>query len=224
MNELKRLVKTTGVYFLGTVGTKLISFLLLPLYTAFLLPSQYGQYDVNITYATLISSVCFLDIWTGIMKYMFENEMKLEFISKAKNEAFARVTVAAFASQLDPTIEELADIKTAVSEAVTNCIIHGYENKQGIVKIVGHLKENEIILEISDQGKGIENIDIAKEPLYTTRPNLERSGMGFTIMESFMDTMEIESIVGLGTKITMTKKIKPRMETEEEDFQMITKD
>lgn len=158
------------------------------------------------------------------MKDIFENEMKLEFISRSSNEAFARVTVAAFVAQLDPTIEELSDIKTAVSEAVTNCIIHGYENKQGIVKIVGHLKENEIILEISDKGKGIENIDIAKEPLYTTKPNLERSGMGFTIMESFMDHMEIESIVGLGTKITMSKKIKPKIETEEEDFQMITKD
>lgn len=158
------------------------------------------------------------------MKEVFENEMKLEFISKSSNEAFARVSVAAFAAQLDPTIEELADIKTAVSEAVTNCIIHGYENKQGIVKIVGRLKEDEIILEISDKGKGIENIDIAKEPLYTTKPNLERSGMGFTIMESFMDTMEIESIVGLGTKVTMTKRIKPKFEEEEEEFQMITKD
>lgn len=158
------------------------------------------------------------------MKDVFENEMKLEFISKSTNEAFARVAVAAFASQLDPTIEELADIKTAVSEAVTNCIIHGYETKQGIVKIVGRLRENEIILEISDNGKGIENIDIAKEPLYTTKPNLERSGMGFTIMESFMDSMEIESIVGLGTKVTMSKKIKPRMEKRDEDFQMITKD
>lgn len=158
------------------------------------------------------------------MKDIFENEMKLEFISKSKNEAFARVAVAAFATQLDPSIEELADIKTAVSEAVTNCIIHGYDSKPGIVKIVGHLKEDEIILEISDKGKGIENIDIAKEPLYTTKPNLERSGMGFTIMESFMDSMEIESIIGLGTKITMSKKIKPKEEAEEEDFQMITKD
>lgn len=158
------------------------------------------------------------------MKDVFENEMKLEFISRSSNEAFARVSVAAFVAQLDPTIEELADIKTAVSEAVTNCIIHGYENQQGIVKIIGRLKENEIILEISDKGKGIENIDIAKEPLYTTKPNLERSGMGFTIMESFMDTMEIESIVGLGTKVTMTKKIKPKPEKEEEEFQMLTKD
>ena len=99
------------------------------------------------------------------MKERFENEMKLEFISKSANEAFARISVAAFASQLDPTIEELADIKTAVSEAVTNCIIHGYENKQGIVRIIGRLIDNKIIIEISDSGKGIENIDIAKEPL-----------------------------------------------------------
>ena len=138
----------------------------------------------------------------------FENEMNLEFISKSSNEAFARIAVAAFASQLDPTIEELADIKTAVSEAVTNCIIHGYENEAGIVKIHTRLYKNEIIIEIADNGKGIENIEMAKEPLYTTKPNLERSGMGFTIMESFMDKIEIESIVGVGTKITMYKKIK----------------
>ena len=151
----------------------------------------------------------------------FENEMKLEFISKSVNEAFARISIAAFASQLDPTIEELADIKTAVSEAVTNCIIHGYDNRQGIVKIVSRLKNNEIIIEISDNGKGIENVDIAKEPLYTTKPNLERSGMGFTIMESFMDSLEIESIVGLGTKVTMSKKIKPKTE-ENDEFELIS--
>ena len=151
----------------------------------------------------------------------FENEMKLEFISKSVNEAFARISIAAFASQLDPTIEDLADIKTAVSEAVTNCIIHGYDNKQGIVKIVAKLKNNEIIIEISDNGKGIENVDIAKEPLYTTKPNLERSGMGFTIMESFMDNLEIESIVGLGTKVTMSKKIKPKTE-ENDEFELIS--
>ncbi len=154
----------------------------------------------------------------------FENEMKLEFISKSANEAFARVSVAAFASQLDPTIEELADIKTAVSEAVTNCIIHGYDKRQGIVKIFARLKENEIILEISDKGKGIENIDMAKEPLYTSKPNLERSGMGFTIMESFMDKVDVESVVGLGTKVTMSKKIKNKIENDddEEEFSMIT--
>lgn len=142
------------------------------------------------------------------MKRNFDNEMKLEFISKSANEAFARIAVAAFVSQLDPTIEELADIKTAVSEAVTNCIIHGYEDKQGIVKIKAKLKQNQIIIEISDQGKGIENINIAKEPLYTTKPNLERSGMGFTIMESFMDNVEVDSVLGVGTKVTMSKKIK----------------
>ena len=155
------------------------------------------------------------------MKDNFTNEMKIEFISKSSNEAFARIAVAAFASQLDPTIEELADIKTAVSEAVTNCIIHGYDKKQGIVKIVSKLKENEIIIEISDKGKGIENIDEAKEPLYTTKPNLERSGMGFTIMESFMDRMEVESILGLGTKVTMSKIIKPKTDNEDEDFKML---
>ena len=155
------------------------------------------------------------------MKEKCENEMKLEFISKSSNEAFARVAVAAFAAQLDPTIEELADIKTAVSEAVTNSIIHGYEDKQGIIKIVCKLKENEIIIEISDTGKGIEDIEAAKEPLYTTKPNLERSGMGFTIMESFMDSMEIESIIGLGTKVTMSKKIKEKEEKTEDEFEML---
>ena len=158
------------------------------------------------------------------MKEKFENEMKLEFISKSSNEAFARVAVAAFAAQLDPTIEELADIKTAVSEAVTNSIIHGYEDKQGIIKVVCKLKENEIIIEISDTGKGIEDIEAAKEPLYTTKPNLERSGMGFTIMESFMDSMEIESIVGLGTKVTMSKKIKEKEEKTEDEFEMLVND
>ena len=156
------------------------------------------------------------------MKEIYNNEMKLEFISKSSNEAFARIAVAAFASQLDPTIEELAYVKTAVSEAVPNCIIHGYDKKQGIVKISAKLKENEIIIEISDKGKGIENIEIAKEPLYTTKPNLERSGMGFTIMESFMDKMEVESIVGLGTKITMSKIIKPKQEDDSDEFEMLT--
>ena len=150
--------------------------------------------------------------------------MKLEFISKSSNEAFARIAVAAFASQLDPTIEELADIKTAVSEAVTNCIIHGYENRQGVVKIIAKLKENKIIIEISDKGNGIENVEIAKEPLYTTKPNLERSGMGFTIMESFMDKLEIESIVGLGTKVKMIKEIRSKKDIENEEFEMITKE
>lgn len=158
------------------------------------------------------------------MKEEIENEMKLEFLSKGSNEAFARITVAAFASQLDPSIEELADIKTAVSEAVTNCIIHAYDNKQGIIKINAKLQKNEIVIEISDHGKGIENIDVAKEPLYTTKPNLERSGMGFTIMESFMDKMQVESIVGLGTKVILTKKIKKGDIKEENELISLTKE
>ena len=137
------------------------------------------------------------------MRNRYENEMKLEFLSKSNNEAFARIAVAAFVSQLDPTIEELADIKTAVSEAVTNAIIHGYEEKEGMVKIVCKLIGNSVVIEVSDTGKGIENIELAKQPLYTSKPNLERSGMGFTIIESFMDEMKIESVVGLGTKVTM---------------------
>ena len=102
------------------------------------------------------------------MHSLYDNEMKLEFLSKSNNEAFARITVAAFASQLDPTIEELADIKTAVSEAVTNCIIHGYENTEGIVKITAKLFANTIEIEISDSGIGIEEIELARKPLNTT--------------------------------------------------------
>ena len=138
---------------------------------------------------------------------IYDNEMKLEFVSKSSNEAFARITVAAFASQLDPTIEEIADIKTAVSEAVTNCIIHCFENTVVIVKIEFKLKGNWIEIQIADTGKGIENIELAKKPLYTTKANLERSGMGFTIMESFMDEMKVESIPDMGTKVTMKKYI-----------------
>ena len=142
------------------------------------------------------------------MKEQFENEMKLEFISKASNEAFARISVAAFVAQLDPTVEEISDIKTAVSEAVTNSIIHGYEDSEGEVIVNCKISGETITIEVSDSGKGIENIEEARKPLYTSKPNLERSGMGFTIMESFMDEMKIESIVGLGTKVTMKKTIK----------------
>ena len=148
---------------------------------------------------------------------IYDNEMKLEFVSKSANEAFARISVAAFASQLDPTIDELADIKTAVSEAVTNCIIHGYEDKEGIVKIRARIIKNNVEIEISDTGKGIENVELARKPLYTTKANLERSGMGFTIMESFMDEVEIDSVLGLGTKVTMRKKIKKHVVDDIED-------
>lgn len=149
------------------------------------------------------------------MKSMYDNEMELSFISKSNNEAFARITVAAFAAQLDPTIEELADIKTAISEAVTNCIIHGYEDTEGTVKIKAKLLDNTLEVEISDNGKGIEDIELARKPLYTTKGNLERSGMGFTIMESFMDEVEIQSVVGIGTKIVMKKAIKKEQKQEE---------
>jgi stage II sporulation protein AB (anti-sigma F factor) len=136
-----------------------------------------------------------------------KNEMLLEFESKSQNESFARTVVAAFAAQLDPTIEELADIKTAVSEAVTNSIIHGYADCLGIIKMHCVISGNEILVEIIDEGAGIENIEKAMEPLYTTRPELERSGMGFSFMEAFMDELEVESVVGKGTVIRMKKKV-----------------
>ena len=138
----------------------------------------------------------------------YENEIKLEIKSKSKNEAFARVAVAAFASQLDPTIEQIADIKTAVSEAITNCIIHAYDNCDGIIKINAFLTKDSIIIEIIDFGKGIENVEMARQTLYTSKPDADRSGMGFTIMESFMDELKVESILNMGTKIQMKKIIK----------------
>ena len=155
------------------------------------------------------------------MNNIYDNEMKIEFLSKSNNEAFARISVAAFVAQLDPTLEEIADIKTAVSEAVTNSIIHGYEERLGIVKLVCKIREKEIFIEISDSGKGIENVEIAKQPLYTTKANLERSGMGFTIMESFMDDVQVESVLGLGTKVTMRKAIKSSSKKEEFAFSTI---
>ena len=155
-------------------------------------------------------------IWLKIirikMNRKIKNEMKIEFLSKSANEAFARISVAAFASQLDPTIEEIADIKTSVSEAVTNTIIHAYPNKDGIVKLKAILLEDEIEIEVSDNGQGIENVEEARKPLFTTKGNLERSGMCFTIMDNFMDSLKVESIVGIGTKVTMNKKIKKTKE------------
>lgn len=135
------------------------------------------------------------------------NEMRLEFESKSQNESFARTVVAAFAAQLDPTIEELADIKTAVSEAVTNSIIHGYTDYVGIIKMRCITCGNELTVEICDKGVGIENIAKAKEPLYTTRPELERSGMGFSFMQAFMDELEVESTIGIGTLVRMKKRV-----------------
>lgn len=134
--------------------------------------------------------------------------MKLEFESKSTNESFARVVVAAFAAQLDPTLEELSDIKTAVSEAVTNAIIHGYEYGEGIITVECSIYESIIEIEISDSGKGIGDLKKAMEPFFTSKPNLERSGMGFTVMETFMDSLEVESVEGKGTIIKMSKRIR----------------
>ena len=139
------------------------------------------------------------------MEEKIDNKMKIEFLGLPNNEAFARITVASFASCLDPTIEEISDIKTAVSEAVTNDIVHGYEKEIGIVTINSRIKHNTIEIEIIDKGKGIENVKKAMEPLYTTKPEEERSGMGFTIMENFMDEVKVESNLGQGTKVFMKK-------------------
>lgn len=137
---------------------------------------------------------------------MVDNKMKIEFLSKSQNESFARVAVAAFISQLDPTVEDITDVKTAVSEAVTNSIIHGYENSEtGIVEIEASIENGEVTIIVSDKGLGIEDVSKAMEPLYTSRPDLERSGMGFTVMETFMDSLEVFSKRGNGTRIVMKK-------------------
>lgn len=153
-----------------------------------------------------------------------KNEMTLEFDGISDNESFARVAVAAFVSSLDPTLEEIADIKTAVSEAVTNAIIHGYENLYGYgrpgnkrpddqplhpgkVRISCRLEGKLLHIEIEDWGKGIEDVEKAMEPLFTTKPELERSGMGFAFMEAFMDDLEVKSRPGEGTKVIMCKRL-----------------
>ena len=140
---------------------------------------------------------------------MSGNKMKMEFLSKSQNESFARVAVAAFISQLDPTMEEITDVKTAVSEAVTNSIIHGYGDREdGIVKIQCEIFEKDITIIVEDDGIGIEDVKQAMTPLYTSRPDLERSGMGFTVMETFMDELKVESTEKNGTRVIMKKKLK----------------
>ncbi len=138
-----------------------------------------------------------------------KNVMELKFASRSENESFARVAVAAFVSQLDPTMDELTDIKTVVSEAVTNAIIHGYDSQpDGIVYIRAEIENDKIYITVEDNGAGIEDIEQARQPLYTTKPELERSGMGLTIIENFMDEVEIDSVKGEGTRIRMMKRIK----------------
>jgi stage II sporulation protein AB (anti-sigma F factor) len=140
------------------------------------------------------------------------NHMKLEIPSKSQNEAFARVVVAAFAAQADPTIDEISDVKTAVSEAVTNAVIHGYENGPGTIIITAMLDGRRLEVTVTDYGVGIGNLEQARQPLYTSKPELDRSGMGFTIMENFMDECRVDSEVGKGTTVIMAKTF-ARLET-----------
>lgn len=136
-----------------------------------------------------------------------KNKMKLEFLSVSQNEKFARTAVAAFITQLNPTLDEIEDIKAAVSEAVTNSIIHGYKDNQGTVGVRCSYEDNTVKIVISDSGCGIEDVDLARTPLYTGSEDSERSGLGFTVMETFMDEIEVESLKGKGTTVTLTKKI-----------------
>lgn len=136
------------------------------------------------------------------------NEMKITFKSKSENEVFARICVSAFILPLDPKLNDVTDIKTAVSEAVTNAIIHGYNNDDGDVELICNYSNNTVYIEVRDNGCGIEDIKLAKKPMYTSKPNLERSGMGFTVMEAFMDSLEVISALGKGTCIKMHKVLK----------------
>lgn len=137
-----------------------------------------------------------------------KNEMQIQFASQSINEGFARVSISSFIAQLDPTVEELYDIKMAVSEAVTNAIVHGYENQEeGLVIIKCSYEERNIEIEIIDQGKGIKSIEEAMQPLYTTSLDEERAGLGFTVMQEMMDEVEVCSHPGLGTTIKMKKSL-----------------
>lgn len=136
-----------------------------------------------------------------------DSRMYVEFDSVSDNEAFARVTVAAFITRLDPTLDEIEDVKTAVSEAVTNAIIHGYQNQEGIISLECLIHNREVTVIVRDKGVGIEDVEKAREPLFTTREEEERSGMGFSFMEIFMDSLTVESEVSEGTTVIMKKNI-----------------
>ena len=135
------------------------------------------------------------------------NEMMVEFGSTAQNEGFARMVVAAFIISTNPTLEEVSDVKTAVSEAVTNAIIHGYEKGSGKIRLRAEVDDRKVYIEVMDYGRGIEDVAKAMEPLYTTKPEEDRSGMGFSFMEAFMDRLEVESTPGQGTTVKMWKEI-----------------
>ena len=143
-----------------------------------------------------------------------KEEMKLEFDAISENEGLARVVIAAFLTRLDPTLELLLDVKTAVSEAVTNAVIHGYEEKGGKIQMTATLENGQLSLSISDKGVGIENVQEAMQPLFTTRPEGERSGMGFSFMEAFMDRVEVESSPGNGTIVHMWKSFQENILSE----------
>lgn len=138
----------------------------------------------------------------------YKNEMTLEFLALSENESFARLAVASFCASKLKTVEEVEDVKTAVSEAVTNAIVHGYLGGEGYVKVKVLVDEEKIEIEISDSGVGIEDVQKAIQPFFTTKKDMERSGMGFTVMESFMDGMDVKSQVGVGTTVLLCKKIK----------------
>lgn len=136
------------------------------------------------------------------------NILEVKFSAKSDNESLSRVIVASFAAKLDPTLEELSDIKTAVSEAVTNAIIHGYdEDDSNFVYLRCQIENRTVKIVVEDRGNGIEDVEQAMQPMYTSKPDLERSGMGFSFMESFMDSLDVVSIKGEGTKVVMTKTI-----------------
>ena len=136
------------------------------------------------------------------------NEMEVSFLSVPENEAFARVVIAAFSVQLSPTMAEIADVKTAVSEAVTNAIVHGYEGTRGMVTMRARIDGSTLAIEVADRGKGIPNVHQAMEPFYTTHPEQERSGMGFAVMQTFMDEVDVRSTPGSGTSVCMRKRIR----------------
>ena len=174
----------------------------------------YKLTSVNIANIALISEK------GKISMEQYNNQMVVEFDSISRNEGFARVVVAAFVTRLNPTLEEVADIKTAVSEAVTNSIIHGYENRDGRIRIETRIVDDTVTIIVTDYGVGITDIEKAMEPMYTSKPELERSGMGFAFMEAFMDELFVESTVGEGTVVTMRKvigKVKDEWETGESE-------
>jgi stage II sporulation protein AB (anti-sigma F factor) len=141
-----------------------------------------------------------------------DNKAIIKFSAKSENESFARSAVACFALQLNPTLAEISDIKTAVSEAVTNAIVHGYPNTEGEIQLETIINDNKLHINIFDNGVGIDDLEKALQPFYTTKPEEERSGMGFTIMKSFMDEVRVESTKGCGTKIFMMKTLKPSID------------